>query len=238
MKNPRFLKTIVSAVFILSILACGFSNTAKEVISENTALIDKGVTMYRAYQGEAANYYLQINGCTAKMNRAQLIVENYANQVNANTEAWTGNFRGPQADLAAQLAAYNAAKDPQTGVVDPTKLDLAALAASGALPNGLSDGLNLYFNSVVQAPPPEIDSALYQSVLDVSNECYDSMIYAGTKVNDKAIQYNTWHDTVEGKLVTEANEILKKVSERVGFDLPESLPLMTGADGASSDQIK
>lgn len=193
--------------------------------------------MYRAYQGEAANYYLQINGCTAKMNRAQLIVENYANQVNANTEAWTGNFRDEQAKLAAQLEAYNAAKD-ENGVVDPTKLDLAALSESGALPNGLAGGLNLYFNAVTQAPPPEIDSALYQSVLDTSNECYDSMIYAGTKVNDKAIQYNTWHDTVEGKIVTQANEILKAVSEKVGFDLPESLPLMTGADGASSDQIK
>ena len=74
-------------------------------------------------------------------------------------------------------------------------------------------------------------------MLDVSNECYDSIIYSGTKVNEKAIQYNTWHDTVEGKIVTEANEILKAVSEKVGFDLPVSLPLMTGASGASSDQI-
>jgi len=233
----RLLKIFVFALFTISILACGIGNTAKEVISENTALIDKGVTMYRNYQGEAANYYLQINGCTGKMDRAQAIVENYANQVNANTEAWTGNFRDEQAQLAAQMEAYNAAKDPKTGVVDPSKLDLAALAASGALPNGLGNGLNLYFNSVVQAPPPEIDSALYQSVLDVSNECYDSIIYSGTKVNEKAIQYNTWHDTVEGKIVTEANEILKAVSEKVGFDLPVSLPLMTGASGASSDQI-
>ena len=223
-------KALIMLVVLSLTLACGLSNTGKEIVTENTALYDKGVTMVRDYQVTAADYFLVINSCAAKMDRAEKTVESYAAAVNANTEAWTGNFREQQAQLEAQLEMYKAAIDPATGKIDPSKLDLAALAQSGSLPSGLTGGLNLYFNAVTQAPPPEVKVELYQSLLDIQSECYDSIVYMGSKVNDKAGLYNTWRSQVTG-------EIVAKVSATVGFPIPDSLPLVTGNNGVGTDQI-
>ncbi|PJB48430.1 hypothetical protein CO104_01270 [Candidatus Collierbacteria bacterium CG_4_9_14_3_um_filter_43_16] len=235
MRSRKSKIVLIALIGLLLILACkspfskevGLGPTVKEVVSENTALIDEGVTLVQAYQVSAANHFLRINACYAKMDSMVQSAKDYSGFVNANIESWTGNFKDQEAELNNQIAEYLKAGG------DPTKLNLAQLQANGALPSDLQTGMLIYVQAVTQAPPPSIDPQIWRDVLAAKSECYESIVFTGGIVNDKAGQYNTWHNTVKGKLVTEANDIFTQVTGIVGFVLPEFLPFVTG--GSATD---
>lgn len=236
----RLTKSVLGVIAILFILACqlpscskevGFAPTVEEVISDNTAIIDEGVAIYKEYQVRSANHFLKINACKATLDGNREDAALYYAASNANMESWTGHFKEQEAEFNKQLALYNQAAN------DPSKLNLAELQKAGALPTDLDGGMKLYVNAVVQAPPPVIDSEITKIMMATRTECFQSIVFTGGKVNDTAGQYNFWHDSLKGKLVTEANDILNQVSERVGFDLPESLPYVTGGT-ATDEQLK
>ncbi len=227
--NSRTKRISLSVLAILIIVACSFKSpfskevglgpTVKEVVSENTAARDEGIKVYQGAQKAVANYYLKVNSCAALMTRQEAMVENYAKAVQANTENWSGHFRAESEAMTKQLEAY--ANAINEGTLDPSQLNLAQLIEQGAFPTDLQAGLALYVDSVVQAPPPEIDSEVYKQAMDTMSECYSSVDFAGSVTNEAITAWNTWLLTTKGMLVSE-------LSDYFGYPMPGELPLITG----------
>lgn len=221
MKTSRLAIVFFCVLAILSILACGFGDTAKNIADKNTALYDEGIKMTRSYQTKVADCYLTVNNLKGKIADIESTGTEYGALVNANTAAWTGNIQPAKDALDTQMAPYAAAMSADGTTIDPNKINLDELQKNNAFPTDLAGGLSFYMNAVTQAPPPEVKVSIFEKIIDIKSEAWDTMTYACKPVNEAANAYNTWIASVEG-------EIVDKVSSTVGFPLPKQLPLYVG----------
>ncbi|MBI9052136.1 MAG: hypothetical protein JEZ00_22160, partial [Anaerolineaceae bacterium] len=90
-------------------------------------------------------------------------------------------------------------------------------------PDGLGQGFSLYVNAVVQAPPPVPDSEVTLALGDTVDEAMNTVQLAGTDWNDAVKTYNTRRSQITG-------EVVARVSEYFGFELPESFPYYQGGN--------
>jgi hypothetical protein len=133
---------------------------------------------------------------------------------------WTGNFRSEQEALNELLQNY---QDENGQPLDPSQLDLNELQDKGALPDSLGQGFSLFVNAVVQAPPPVPDPQVTLALGDTIDEGMNTIQLAGTDWNDAVRAYNTRRSQISG-------EVIARVSEYFGFDLPVAFPYYQGAN--------
>ncbi len=216
-RNFLFLAIFLALAFLLA--GCGIVSSGTTEYNELVALVQK-------VQAGAANFQLVTDTQYAKIQAKTQITQQYYEAVAQSGEVWTGNFRSQEAALTEMLKTY---RDENGNPIDPTKLNLKDLQDKGALPDQLGQGFSLYVNAVVQAPPPVPDSQVTLALGDTVDEAMNTVQLAGTDWNDAVKQYNTRRAQIKG-------EIVARVSQYFGFELPVTFPYYQGGNAGKPVQ--
>ena len=215
----QILPIITMAVMVVGLTGCG-------VVKPGTTEYNELVALVQGVQSAAANFQLVTDTQYAKIQAKTQITQDYYDAVNNSGEVWTGNFRS-QADALTDL--LNNYRDENGQPLDPTQLDLNELQNKGALPSEIGQGFSLYVNAITQAPPPVPDAQVTIALGDTVDEAMNTIQLAGTDWNDAVKAYNTRRAQIAG-------EIVARVSEYFGFELPLTFPYYQGANAGQPIQ--
>jgi hypothetical protein len=210
------IAALTMAALIVGLTSCGVVSSATNEYNELIALV-QGV------QSAAANFQLVTDTQYAKIQAKTQITKDYYDAVNNSGEVWTGNFRSQADALTDLLRNY---RDENGQPLDPAELDLNELQNKGALPDGLGQGFTLYVNAITQAPPPVPDADVTLALGDTVDEGMNTIQLAGTDWNDAVKAYNTRRAQIRG-------EIVARVSEYLGFELPVTFPYYQGGNAGA-----
>src|SRR5688572_27369255 len=215
MKNimKQLTPIIIAIALTLSVTSCG-------VVQSGATEYNQLVALVQNVQAAASNFQLVTDTQYAKIQAKTQITADYYNAVSGSGEVWTGNFRDEQELLNELLRNY---RDENGQPLNPTELDLNALQGQGALPDSLGQGFTLYVNAITQAPPPVPDPQVTLSLGDTIDEGMNTIQLAGTDWNDAVRAYNTRRAQIPG-------EVVARVSEYFGFELPVAFPYYQGAN--------
>src|SRR5215211_6528145 len=215
MKHPihRSLSIFAALVIFVQLTGCNLLRSGANEYNDLVALV-QGV------QSAASNFQLVTDTQYAKIQAKTQITKDYYDAVSNSGEVWTGNFRSEQELLNELLKNY---RDENGQPLDPIQLNLADLENQGALPDGLGEGFTLFVNAVVQAPPPVPDPQVTLALGDTVDEGMNTIQLAGTDWNDSVRAYNTRRAQIPG-------EVVARVSEYFGFELPVAFPYYQGAN--------
>ncbi len=215
MKHPihRAFSILGVLVILVQITGCNLLRSGTDEYNDLVALV-QGV------QSAASNFQLVTDTQYAKIQAKTQITKDYYDAVSNSGEVWTGNFRSEQEILNELLRKY---RDANGQPLDPTQLNLDALQEQGALPDGLGQGFTLFVNAVVQAPPPVPAPEVTLALGDTIDEGMNTIQLAGTDWNDAVEAYNTRRSQIPG-------EVVARVSEYFGFELPVAFPYYQGAN--------
>ena len=221
MKNfaKQTIPIFMAITMLVSLTSCNLLRSAANEYNELIALV-QGV------QAAASNFQLVTDTQYAKIQAKTQITKDYYEAVSDSGEVWTGNFRDEQEALTEMLQSY---RDENGQPLDPTQLNLDALQNQGALPDSLGEGFTLFVNAVVQAPPPVPNAEVTLALGDTVDEGMNTIQLAGTDWNDAVRAYNTRRAQIPG-------EIVARVSEYFGFDLPVALPYYKGGNAGQPIQ--
>ncbi|HEY9527342.1 MAG TPA: LemA family protein [Anaerolineales bacterium] len=215
MKHPihRAFSILGALVILVQVTSCNLLRSGTDEYNDLVALV-QGV------QSAASNFQLVTDTQYAKIQAKTQITKDYYDAVSNSGEVWTGNFRSEQEILNELLRKY---RDANGQPLDPTQLNLDALQDQGALPDGLGQGFTLFVNAVVQAPPPVPAPEVTLALGDTIDEGMNTIQLAGTDWNDAVEAYNTRRSQIPG-------EVVARVSEYFGFELPVAFPYYQGAN--------
>jgi hypothetical protein len=209
----RAISMFAALVILVQVTGCNLLRSGANEYNDLVALV-QGV------QSAASNFQLVTDTQYAKIQARTQITKDYYDAVSNSGEVWTGNFRSEQELLNELLRNY---RDENGQPLDPTELNLDALQEKGALPDGLGEGFTLFVNAVVQAPPPVPDPQVTLALGDTIDEGMNTIQLAGTDWNDAVRAYNTRRSQIPG-------EVVARVSEYFGFELPVAFPYYQGAN--------
>lgn len=215
----HILPIIIALTMLVGLTSCGVARSATTEYNELVALV-QGV------QAAASNFQLVTDTQYAKIQAKTQITKDYYDAVSDSGEVWTGNFRSEQEALANMLNNY---RDENGQPLDPTQLNLGALQEQGALPDSLGQGFSLYVNAITQAPPPVPAPEVTLALGDTVDEAMNTIQLAGTDWNDAVQAYNTRRAQIAG-------EVVARVSEYFGFDLPVTFPYYQGGNAGQPIQ--
>lgn len=221
MKYPikQIIPIFIAAVMVFGLGGCG-------VVKSGTTEYNELVALVQGVQSAAANFQLVTDTQYAKIQAKTQITKDYYDAVSDSGEVWTGNFRSQADALTNMLNNY---RDENGQPLDPTKLNLSELQEKGALPSDLGQGFSLYVNAITQAPPPVPDAQVTLALGDTVDEAMNTIQLAGTDWNDAVKAYNTRRAQIKG-------EIVARVSEYFGFELPLTFPYYSGANAGQPIQ--
>jgi len=211
-------------IFIALIMLVGLSSCG--VVKSATTEYNELVALVQGVQAAASNFQLVTDTQYAKIQAKTQITKDYYDAVSNSGEVWTGNFRSEQEALANMLNNY---RDENGQPLDPTQLNLDALQEQGALPDSLGQGFSLYVNAITQAPPPVPAPEVTLALGDTVDEAMNTIQLAGTDWNDAVKAYNTRRAQIAG-------EVVARVSEYFGFDLPVTFPYYQGGNAGQPIQ--
>jgi hypothetical protein len=209
----RAIAMFAALVILVQLTGCNLLRSGANEYNDLVALV-QGV------QSAASNFQLVTDTQYAKIQARTQITKDYYDAVSNSGEVWTGNFRSEQELLNELLRNY---RDENGQPLDPTELNLDTLQEKGALPDGLGEGFTLFVNAVVQAPPPVPDPQVTLALGDTIDEGMNTIQLAGTDWNDAVRAYNTRRSQIPG-------EVVARVSEYFGFELPVAFPYYQGAN--------
>lgn len=227
MKNStRFSK--IYRWFVLLAIATLLMACAGPVslVQSGTDEYNELIALVEGVQSAASNFQLVTDTQYAKIQAKTQITREYYDAVAQSGEVWTGNFRSEAEAMTELLNNY---RDENNQSLDPSNLNLEQLQEQGALPDGLASGFSLYVNAITQAPPPVPDAEVTLALGDTVDEAMNTVQLAGTDWNDAVKAYNTRRAQIKG-------EIVARVSEYFGFDLPESFPYYQGGNAGQPVQ--
>ncbi len=217
------MKHIIPIFFAIA-LAVGLTGCG--VVKSATTEYNELVALVQNVQAAASNFQLVTDTQYAKIQAKTQITKDYYEAVSESGEVWTGNFRDEQELLNELLRNY---RDENGQPLNPTELDLNALQDQGALPDGVGQGFTLYVNAITQAPPPVPNAEVTLALGDTIDEGMNTIQLAGTDWNDAVRAYNTRRAQIPG-------EIVSRVSEYFGFELPIEFPYYQGANAGQPVQ--
>ena len=215
----HLLPIFIALTMLVGLSSCGVVKSATTEYNELVALV-QGV------QAAASNFQLVTDTQYAKIQAKTQITKDYYDAVSNSGEVWTGNFRSEQEALANMLNNY---RDENGQPLDPSQLNLDALQDQGALPDSLGQGFSLYVNAITQAPPPVPAPEVTLALGDTVDEAMNTIQLAGTDWNDAVKAYNTRRAQIAG-------EVVARVSEYFGFDLPVTFPYYQGGNAGQPIQ--
>ena len=207
------LTMLIALALVLGLSSCSVAKSGTTEYNELVALV-QGV------QAAASNFQLVTDTQYAKIQAKTQITKDYYDAVSNSGEVWTGNFKSQAEALTDLLRNY---RDENGQPLDPTQLNLNDLQNKGALPDGLGQGFTLYVNAITQAPPPVPDAQVTLALGDTVDEGMNTIQLAGTDWNDAVRAYNTRRAQIAG-------EIVARVSEYFGFELPVTFPYYQGGN--------
>lgn len=213
-------------ISLLAALAILFQLTSCNLLTSATNEYNDLVALVQGVQSAASNFQLVTDTQYAKIQAKTQITKDYYDAVSNSGEVWTGNFRSEQEQLDQKLQNY---EDENGQPLDPNQLNLNELQEKGALPDGLGQGFSLFVNAVVQAPPPVPAPEVTLALGDTIDEGMNTIQLAGTDWNDAVRAYNTRRSQISG-------EVVARVSEYFGFDLPVAFPYYSGANAGAPVQ--
>lgn len=214
-----FISIFVAIVIALQLTGCG-------LIKSGTTEYNELVALVQGVQAAASNFQLVTDTQYAKIQAKTQITKDYYDAVSNSGEVWTGNFRSEAEALTNMLNNY---RDENGQPLDPTQLNLKDLQNQGALPDSLGQGFTLYVNAITQAPPPVPAPEVTLALGDTVDEGMNTIQLAGTDWNDAVKAYNTRRAQIAG-------EIVARVSQYFGFDLPVTFPYYQGASAGAPVQ--
>jgi len=214
------------AIYIFATLVIVVQLTSCNLIRSGANEYNDLVALVQGVQAAASNFQLVTDTQYAKIQAKTQITKDYYDAVSNSGEVWTGNFRSEQELLNELLKNY---RDENGQPLDPTELNLDDLQNKGALPDGLGQGFTLFVNAVVQAPPPVPAPEVTLALGDTVDEGMNTIQLAGTDWNDAIQAYNTRRAQIPG-------EVVARVSEYFGFDLPVAFPYYQGANAGAPVQ--
>lgn len=217
------IKQILSIFLVVAVFA-GLAGCS--LVSSGTSEYNELVALVQGVQSAASNFQLVTDTQYAKIQAKTQITKDYYDAVNKSGEVWTGNFRSQADALNELLKNY---RDENGKPLDPTKLNLSELQGKGALPDGLGQGFTLYVNAITQAPPPVPDAKVTLALGDTIDEAMNTIQLGGTDWNDAVKAYNTRRAQIKG-------EIVARVSQYFGFDLPVTFPYYQGGNAGQPIQ--
>ena len=218
--------TINHAISIFAAFVIVVQLTSCNLIRSGANEYNDLVALVQGVQASASNFQLVTDTQYAKIQAKTQITKDYYDAVSNSGEVWTGNFRSEQELLNELLRNY---RDENGQPLDPTQLNLADLQNKGALPDGLGEGFTLFVNAVVQAPPPVPAPEVTLALGDTVDEGMNTIQLAGTDWNDAVQAYNTRRAQIPG-------EVVARVAEYFGFDLPVTFPYYQGANAGAPVQ--
>ena len=214
------------AIYIFATLVIVVQLTGCNLIRSGANEYNDLVALVQGVQASASNFQLVTDTQYAKIQAKTQITKDYYDAVSNSGEVWTGNFRSEQELLNELLRNY---RDENGQPLDPTQLNLDDLQNKGALPDGLGQGFTLFVNAVVQAPPPVPAPEVTLALGDTVDEGMNTIQLAGTDWNDAVQAYNTRRAQIPG-------EVVARVAEYFGFDLPVTFPYYQGANAGAPVQ--
>jgi len=226
MKHYRSLNLLLVVGMLLSILSLSGCGAIGNLVKSGTDEYNELIALVQNVQASASNFQLVTDTQYAKIQAKTQITKDYYESVAQSGEVWTGNFRDESEALTELLKNY---KDENGNPIDPTQLDLNALQNNGALPDGIGEGFTLYVNAITQAPPPVPDAEVPLALGDTGDEAMNTIQLAGTDWNDAVKEYNTRGAQIKG-------EIVARVSEYFGFELPVTFPYYAGGNAGQPVQ--
>jgi len=209
----RLVLVLTILCMFISVVGCGLVDTATQEYNELIKLV-QGV------QSSASNFQLVTDTQYAKIQAKTQITQQYYDTVIKSSEVWTGHFESQAKDLEEALKSY---RDANGNPIDPTKLNLNQLQEQGMLPDALGEKFSVYVNAIVQAPPPVPAPEVTLALGDTIDEAMNTIQLAGTDWNDAVKAYNTRRAQIKG-------EIVARVSEYFGFELPVTFPYYQGGN--------
>jgi hypothetical protein len=212
--------SINRAIAFFAALVIVVQLTGCNLIKSGANEYDDLVALVQGVQAAASNFQLVTDTQYGKIQAKTQITKDYYDAVSNSGEVWTGNFRSEAEALTDLLKNY---RDENGQPLDPSKLNLDALQNKGALPDGLGQGFTIYVNAITQAPPPVPDPQVTLALGDTIDEGMNTIQLAGTDWNDAVKAYNTRRAQIPG-------EVVARVSEYFGFDLPVAFPYYQGAN--------
>lgn len=205
--------TSITVMVMVGLTGCNVFRSAANEYNELVALVQN-------VQAAASNFQLVTDTQYAKIQAKTQITKDYYDAVSNSGEVWTGNFRDEQQALTELLQNY---RDENGQPIDPTQLNLNALQNQGSLPDSLGQGFTLFVNAVTQAPPPVPAPEVTLALGDTVDEGMNTIQLAGTDWNDAVRAYNTRRSQISG-------EVIARVSEYFGFELPVEFPYYQGGN--------
>lgn len=209
----KIVQGLLAFTLLAALPGCG-------LISSGTNEYNELVALVQGVQSSASNFQLVTDTQYAKIQAKTQVTKDYYEAVGVSGEVWTGHFRAQAEALTDLLKNY---RDANGQPLDPTKLNLNALQQQGALPDGLGQGFTLYVNAITQAPPPVPDAKVTLALGDTVDEAMNTIQLAGTDWNDAVKAYNTRRAQIKG-------EIVARVSQYFGFELPVTFPYYQGGN--------
>ncbi len=219
----HYFKQIIS-IFVAVTVFVGLTGCG--VVKSGTTEYNELVALVQGVQAAASNFQLVTDTQYAKIQAKTQITKDYYDAVSDSGEVWTGNFRSQADALTELLKNY---RDENGQPLDPTKLNLDDLQGKNALPSDIGQGFSLYVNAITQAPPPVPDAQVTLALGDTVDEAMNTIQLAGTDWNDAVKAYNTRRAQIKG-------EIVARVSEYFGFDLPLTFPYYQGGNAGQPIQ--
>ena len=219
----HYFKQIIS-IFVAITVFVGLTGCG--VVKSGTTEYNELVALVQGVQAAASNFQLVTDTQYAKIQAKTQITKDYYDAVSDSGEVWTGNFRSQADALTELLKNY---RDENGQPLDPTKLNLDDLQGKNALPSDIGQGFSLYVNAITQAPPPVPDAQVTLALGDTVDEAMNTIQLAGTDWNDAVKAYNTRRAQIKG-------EIVARVSEYFGFDLPLTFPYYQGGNAGQPIQ--
>lgn len=224
-KNQLFTTRKLIIFFSLLVLILGCAPLGN-IVSSGADEYNELISLVQNVQAAASNFQLVTDTQYAKIQAKTQITKDYYDSVTKSGEVWTGNFESQAEALTELMKNY---RDENGNAIDPSALNLNALSEKGALPDGLGQGFSLYVNAITQAPPPVPDAEVTLALGDTIDEAMNTVQLAGTDWNDAVKAYNTRRSQIKG-------EIVARVSDYLGFELPVTFPYYQGGNAGKPIQ--
>lgn len=212
----------VLAIFALLASACfPIGNPvegAKKVAVVAVGSYEDMIAKYQGAQREASNFSLCVDTNLGKLDRLEKQVSTYLTADVEKTKAYRQAYNNAKADVEKAQQNYSSGS---TG-----SLDLAELQKNGALPDKVGGGLTVMVNSLTEAPLAPVSEKVQLSLMDSTNEAFNSVQACGVDWNKAVESYNVTRNQVKGDVVGRVVEYLK-IKE-----LPQELPYFKGSGRA------
>ena len=191
--------------------------TGKEVVTGVLGSYNDLIAKYQGAQKSASDFSLCVDTSLGKLDRLEKQVSTYLAADVEKTKAYRQAYNNAKSDVEKAQQNYSGSTE---------SLDLAELQKKNALPDTMGGGLTVMVNSLTEAPLAPVSEKVQLSLMDTTNESFNSIQACGVDWNSSVEAYNVTRNQASGDVVGRVAEALKVTT------LPQTLPYFKGSGRA------